>query len=142
MQLRTDPCPLTGEEVGHEALQDPHRRGRVVAVVASGAFRSAGMKRRTQSLAPEQLGRADSTQTLRVVLRRGETLIVRGPVITGDSLTGLRGKPGATLDSLERVSVLLGAIDRVETPTCDAAGAVVRMVGVRGLRCHYGRHYE
>jgi hypothetical protein len=108
-------------------------RGRVVAVVASGAFLSACLKWQTQSLEPERFSRADSTQTMRVVLRSGDTLIVQGPVITGDTLTALRTKPGASADSLERVGLPLGAIDHAETRTFDAAGAVFGLLGVAVL---------
>jgi hypothetical protein len=105
-------------------------RRRVVAVVASGALLSACLKWQTQSLEPERFSGADSTQTMRVVLRSGDTLIVQGPVITGDSLTALRTKPGASADSLERVGLPLGAIDHAETRTFDAVGAVFGMLGV------------
>jgi hypothetical protein len=66
---------------------------------------------------------------MRVVLRSGDTLIVRGPVITGDSLTGLRTKPGASADSLERVGVPLGAIDHAEAPMFDVAGLILTALG-------------
>ena len=69
-------------------------RVRVVAVLAGGAFLSACMTWQTQSLQPERFHTADSTQTMRLVLRSGDTLIVRGPVITADSLTGLTTKRG------------------------------------------------
>jgi len=100
-------------------------RARLVAIVAGGAFLSACMTWKTQSLEPERFSAADSTQTVRVVLHSGETLIVRGPVITGDSLTGLRTKPGASADSLERVGVPLAAIDHAEAQTYNVAGPVV-----------------
>jgi len=100
-------------------------RARVVAIVAGGAFLGACMTWKTQSLEPERFSAADSTQTVRVVLHSGETLIVRGPVITGDSLTGLRTKPGASADSLERVGVPLAAIDHAEAQTYNVAGPVV-----------------
>jgi hypothetical protein len=106
------------------------RRVRVVAVVAGGAFLNACMTWKTQSLQPERFNAADSTQTMRVVLRSGDTLIVRGPVITGDSLTGLRTKPGASADSLERVGVPLGAIDHAEAPMFDVAGLFLTALGV------------
>jgi len=100
-------------------------RARLVAIVAGGAFLSACMTWKTQSLEPERFSAADSTQTVRVVLHSGETLIIRGPVITGDSLTGLRTKPGASADSLERVGVPLAAIDHAEAQTYNVAGPVV-----------------
>jgi len=119
-------------------------RVRVVAVVAGGAFLSACMTWKTESLQPERFNRADSTQMMRVVLRSGDTLIVRGSVITGDSLTGLRTKPGASADSLERVGVPLGAIDHAEAQTYDVAGpvfltalavAAVVVITKEALRC-------
>ena len=100
-------------------------RARLVAIVAGGAFLSACMTWKTQSLEPERFSAADSTQTVRVVLHSGETLIMRGPVIMGDSLTGLRTKPGASADSLERVGVPLAAIDHAEAQTYNVAGPVV-----------------
>ena len=100
-------------------------RARLVAIVAGGAFLSACMTWKTQSLEPERFSAADSTQTVRVVLHSGETLIIRGPVIMGDSLTGLRTKPGASADSLERVGVPLAAIDHAEAQTYNVAGPVV-----------------
>jgi len=100
-------------------------RARLVAIVAGGAFLSACMTWKTQSLEPERFSTADSTQTMRVVLHSGETLIMRGPVIMGDSLTGLRTKPGASADSLERVGVPLAAIDHAEAQTYNVAGPVV-----------------
>lgn len=100
-------------------------RARVVAIVAGGAFLGACMTWKTQSLEPERFSAADSTQTVRVVLHSGETLIIRGPVIMGDSLTGLRTKPGASADSLERVGVPLAAIDHAEAQTYNVAGPVV-----------------
>jgi len=68
-----------------------------------------------------------------VVLRSGDTLIVRGPVITRDSLTGLRTKPGASADSLERVGVPLGAIDHAQAQMFDVAGLVLTALGVAAL---------
>lgn len=115
-------------------------RMRVVAVVASGAFLSACMKWQTQSLEPERFRRADSTQTMRVVLRSGDTLIVQGPVITGDSLTGLRTKPGAAADSLERVGVPLQAIDHAEAQTSDMGGLL--FVTALGVAVLVGLTYE
>ena len=100
-------------------------RARLVAIVAGGAFLSACMTWKTQSLEPERFSTGDSTQTMRVVLHSGETLIIRGPVIMGDSLTGLRTKPGASADSLERVGVPLAAIDHAEAQTYNVAGPVV-----------------
>ena len=100
-------------------------RARLVAIVAGGAFLSACMTWNTQSLEPERFSTADSTRTMRVVLHSGETLIMRGPVIMGDSLTGLRTKPGASADSLERVGVPLAAIDHAEAQTYNVAGPVV-----------------
>ena len=100
-------------------------RARLVAIVAGGAFLSACMTWKTQSLEPERFSTADSTQTMRVVLHSGETLIIRGPVIMGDSLTGLRTKPGASADSLERVGVPLAAIDHAEAQTYNVAGPVL-----------------
>ena len=109
-------------------------RARVVAIVAGGAFLSACMTWRTQSLEPERFSTADSTQTMRVVLHSGETLIIQGPVIMGDSLTGLRTKPGASADSLERVGVPLAAIDHAEAQTYNVAGPVfLTALGVAAL---------
>jgi hypothetical protein len=99
-------------------------RVRVVALVAGGAFLSACMTWKTQSLQPERFNTADSTQTMRVVLRS---------VITGDSLTGLRTKPGASRDSLERVGVPLGAIDHAQAQMLDVAGLVLTALGVAAL---------
>ena len=119
-------------------------RARVVAILAGGAFLSACMTWKTQSLEPERFSTADSTQTMRVVLHSGETLIIRGPVITADSLTGLRTKPGAPADSLERVGVPLAAIDHAEAQRYHVAGpvfltalgvAAVVLVTKEALRC-------
>ena len=114
-------------------------RARLVAIVAGGAFLSACMTWKTQSLEPERFSAADSTQTVRVVLHSGETLIVRGPVITGDSLTGLRTKPGASADSLERVGVPLAAIDHAEAHLQRGRTGSPDGPGSRGGRTHYQR---
>jgi hypothetical protein len=80
---------------------------------------------KTQSLDPERRNTADTTQTTRLVLRSGDTLILRGPVIARDSLTGLRPNPGAAVDSLERVGVPLEAIHHAEAQTFDGADLVL-----------------
>ncbi len=78
---------------------------RLVAVVMAGTFLSACMTWQTQSLQPERLYRADSTQTVRLTLTSGDTIMVHAPAITGDSLVGMQTRPGASPDSLERVSI-------------------------------------
>ena len=86
---------------------------RLVAVVLAGTFPSACMTWRTQPLQAERFPSADDKQTIRLTLTSGDTMTVRAPVITGDSLIGLRSQPGFP-DSLYRISVPLAGIRRAE----------------------------
>lgn len=104
---------------------------RLVAALAGGTFLSACMKWETQSLQPERFRGADSTQAMRLVLDSGDTLIVHGPVMVGDSLVGMQTRPGASPDSLERVRIPLTALRQAEVRQHDAAATAV--VGGLGL---------
>ena len=73
---------------------------RLVAVLAGGTFLSACTTWHTQSLQPERFRTPDSTPRVRLTLTSGDRLIVRGPVITGDSLVGMGTRPGASPYSL------------------------------------------
>jgi hypothetical protein len=85
----------------------------------------------TQSLEPERFRTADSTQTVRLTLTSGDTIIVHTPVVAGDSLVGMRAPAGASPDSLERVSIPLAAISQAEMKKNDPGATAV--VGVLGL---------
>lgn len=87
---------------------------RLVAVVLTGTFLSACMTWQTQTLQPERFQSADSTQTLRLTLTSGDTVIVHAPIVAHDSLLGLRTPAGVSSDSLERVSIPLAAISQAE----------------------------
>jgi hypothetical protein len=103
---------------------------RLVAIVVAGTFLSACMSWQTQSLEPERFRTADSTQTVRLTLTGGDTIIVHGPVITGDSLVGMQTRRGASADSLERVSVPLTAISQAERKKSDPAGNLLVGIGL------------
>jgi len=102
---------------------------RLIAIVMAGTFLSACVTWQPQSLQPERFRTADSTQTVRLTLTSGETMMVDAPVITGDSLVGVQPRPGASPDSLERVSVPLATIRRLELQKYD----VVEPVAFIGL---------
>jgi len=107
---------------------------RVVAVVTAGSFLGACMKWQTQSLQPKRFRAADTTQTARLTLTSGDTLIVRGPVIVGDSLVGRQKRSGLAFDSLPRVNVPLTAITKAELRKHDPAASVgVLLLGVAGV---------
>ncbi|SRR5712692_2624836 len=94
---------------------------RLVAVVMAGTFLSACMTWQTQSLEPERFRTADSTQTVRLILTSGDTIMVHAPVITRDSLLGMQTRRGASPDSLQRVSIALTAISQAEMKKADHA---------------------
>jgi hypothetical protein len=107
---------------------------RLVAVVMAGTFVSACMTWQTQSLAPERFRTADSTQTVRLILTSGDTMMVHAPVITGDSLVAMRTRRRASPDSLERVSIPLTAISQAEMKKPDhAANALIGGLLVAGI---------
>jgi len=95
---------------------------RLVVVVVAGTFLSACMTWQPQSLQPERFHSADSTQAVRLTLTSGETIMVHAPVVTRDSLVGMQARPGASPDSLERVSIPLTAIRKAELKQHDLAG--------------------
>ncbi len=97
---------------------------RLVVVVVAGTFLSACMTWQPQSLQPERFHSADSTQAVRLTLTSGETIMVHAPVVTRDSLVGMQARPGASPDSLERVSIPLTAIRKAEMKQHDLAGHV------------------
>ncbi len=110
------------------AVLRKHVAVRVMAIVTAGTFLSACMTWQTQSLEPERFRSADSTETVRLVLSSGATLVVHAPVIAGDSLVGMTelGSP----DSLyHRVSVPLTAISDVQKNDGGAAAALL-LVGL------------
>lgn len=107
---------------------------RLVAFVTASTFLGACMKWQTQSLQPERFRAADTTQTARLTLTSGDTLIVRGPVIVGDSLVGRQKRSGLAFDSLPQVSVPLTAISKAELRKPDPAASVgVLLLGVAGV---------
>ena len=85
----------------------------------------------TQSLQPERFQSADSTQTLRLTLTSGDTVIVHAPVIAHDSLVGLQTRP----DSLDRrVSIPLTAISQAEMEKSDdAATGMIALIASLAL---------
>ena len=97
---------------------------RLIVVVVAGTFLSACMTWQTQSLQPERIHSADSTQAVRLTLTSGDRIMVHAPVITRDSLVGMQTRSGASPDSLERVSIPLTAIRKAEMKTNDPAGKV------------------
>ncbi len=103
---------------------------RLVAVVMAGAFLSACMTWQTQSPRPERFRAADSTQTVRLTLTSGETIMVHAPVITGDTLVGMQTRPGTSPDSLERVIIPLATISQAEIKKNDPVGNVLIGIGV------------
>ncbi len=103
---------------------------RLVAIVAAGTFLSACMTWQTQSLEPERFRTADSTQTVRLTLTGGDTIMVHAPVITGDSLVGMQTRRGASPDSLERVSIPLTAISQAELKKSNPAGNLLVGIGL------------
>jgi hypothetical protein len=103
---------------------------RLVAIVAGGTFLGACVSWQTQPLQPERFQTADSTQTLRLVLTSGDTIVVRGPVITGDSVVGLQARPDS---AARRVVVPLTAIRRSEIEKEDSAPVVLGVVGIGAL---------
>jgi hypothetical protein len=107
---------------------------RLVAVVAAGTFLGACVTWQTESLQPERFRTADSTQTLRLILRSGETLIVHSPPITGDSLTGAGANGGAPPDTVARGGVPSRALDQAEVQRYDVVGPMLLAgVGVVAL---------
>jgi hypothetical protein len=85
-------------------------------------------------LQPERFRAADSTLTARLTVTGGDTLIMRGPVIVGDSLVGRQKRSGLAFDSLPRVSVPLTAVTKAELRKSDTAASVgLFLVGVAGV---------
>ncbi len=82
---------------------------------------------KTESLQPERFSQAHSTEEVRLTLRGGETLLVQSPLIIGDSLVGMRARVGSP-DSLERVSIPVAAIEKVEIYAIDTAVTVATVV--------------
>jgi hypothetical protein len=107
---------------------------RLVTIVTGGAFLGACMTWQTESLQPERFRTADSTQAVRLTLTSGDTIVVYAPVITGDSLVGMRRHSEASADSLERVAIPLAAVSQAETkqsdPGANAAMGILALVGV------------
>jgi len=99
---------------------------RLVAVLVGGALLSACMTWQTQPLKPERFS-ADNTQTVRLTLTSGDTLIVHGPVITGDSLVGMETRPGPPYSY--RVSIPLTAISEVAVRNDHSQAIVLGVVG-------------
>lgn len=87
---------------------------RHVTIAACSLFLAACMSWQTQPLEPQRLRVADSTETMRLILRDGDTLVVGSPIIVDDSLVGVR-------DSLERVSVPLASIAEAQLRKPDHA---------------------
>lgn len=102
---------------------------RLVAAAMAGPCLGACMKWQTHSLQPEQFRAADSLETARLVLTSGDTLLLRGPVIAGDSLVGRQQRPATAFDSLPRLSVPLTAINKAELRKTDAAASVGLLLG-------------
>ena len=106
---------------------------RLLAAVTAGLSLGACMKWQTESLRPERFRAADSLQTARLALTSGDTLILRGPVIAGDSLVGRQKRSGVPFDSLPRVSVPLQAVKKAELRQHDAAASAgLLLVGTVG----------
>jgi len=107
---------------------------RLVAIVTGGAFLGACMTWQAESLRSERFRTADSTQAVRLTLTSGDTIVVYAPVITGDSLVGMRRRSEASADSLERVAIPLAAVSQAETkqsdPGANAAMGILALVGV------------
>lgn len=100
----------------------PLGSSRILAMLVAGTLSSACMSWRTQSLEPARFQSGDSTRWIRLTLTSGDTLFVRGPVLAGDSLVGVR--PVST-DSTRRVSIPLAAIRRAEMRKANVLGTVV-----------------
>lgn len=104
---------------------------RHVTIAACGVFLAACMSWQTQPLEPQRLRVADSTETVRLILRDGDTVVVGSPLIVGDSLVGVRPHGEADRDSLERVSVPLASITEVQMRKPDhAANAAVGLLAL------------
>ncbi len=101
---------------------------RLVSLIVGSTSLCACMTWEPQSLQPERFRTADSTQSVRLILRRGDTLVVSSPVIIGDSLVGLRSRSGAPPDSLDRFSVPLAAVSEAQMKKQDRAATA--MVGI------------
>jgi hypothetical protein len=104
---------------------------RLVAVVATGTFLSGCMTWQTQSLQPERFNSADSTRKVRLTLTSGDTLIVHGPVITGDSLVGMQTRRASPDSPYYRVSIPLTAISEAQIWENDAGATAA--LGILGL---------
>jgi len=104
---------------------------RLVAVLMTGMFLSACMTWRTQSLKPERFSSGDSTQSVRLALTSGDTVIVHAPVITGDSLVGMRTRPGSPDSLYDGVSIPLTAISEAQVRESDSGNTVA--LGILGL---------
>jgi len=98
---------------------------RLVAIVMAGMFLSACMTWQTQSLTPERFSSADSTENVRLTLTSGDTLIVHAPVSTGDSLVGMRTRPGSPDSLYDRVSIPLTAISEAQVRAGDSGATAV-----------------
>lgn len=110
------------------ALLRKHIVGRLIAVVTASTVLAACMTWQTQSLEPERFQSADSTQAVRLTLTSGDTLIVQGPVVTGDSLVGKQMRPGSPDSLYDRVSVPLAAISQAEVRKSDQGAAAALVV--------------
>src|SRR5437899_473814 len=105
---------------------------RLVSIAAAGVFLSACMKWETEPLEPQRFGTADSTQTVRLTLTTGHTVIVQAPVIAGDSLVGMQ-QPDASPDSQQRVSVPLASITQAELHVSSGSPAAIALAIVLGI---------
>ncbi len=94
----------------------------------TGLSLSACMKWQTQSLQRERFRAADSLETARLTLTNGDTLVLRGPVIVGDTPEGRQLRSGVAFDSRLRVSVPLKAINTAGLRQHDAAASTAALL--------------
>ena len=115
------------------ALRTHIHCARLVAMLTAASFVSACVTWQTQSLEPDRLRQPDSTQTLRLSLTNGDTVMVRSPVVRGDTLFGVGARSGAP-DSLDHpVSVAIDAIGQVEVQKDNAQAVALGIIAFGAL---------
>ncbi|HVH09024.1 MAG TPA: hypothetical protein VM736_04430 [Gemmatimonadales bacterium] len=104
-----------------------------MAMLTAAIFASACVTWQTQALQPDRLRQPDSTQTLRLSLTNGDTVMVRSPVVRGDTLYGVAARSGAP-DSLDHpVSVAIDAISQVEVQKDNAPAVALGIIAFGAL---------
>jgi len=107
------------------------RRG--IAVATAGLVLQACMHWGTKKLVPEEFDGAEPGRRVRVTLADGETVILKNPFISGDSLVWLRKVSRDAPDSVQRQGIPLGQIAKAQVWEIDAAATTVAVVAGVGI---------